>query len=157
MIRIAKSSDAHKPWARMTLSNAIRLIQEALFRADDEYGAVVFDEWFLVSLVGLDRTVLHYTGPRYEHDARSFIEDIRPLGKELVEHKHRIGNVDFAPDGIGPGFDVMVTLGAGFFAIFNNTTGSTDELSNRPEWRRVEDVMIGMGRKFLSDPVVIEP
>ena len=146
----------HKPLWQMTLNEAIRLIQEALFRADDKYGTVVFDEWFLVSLVGLDRTVLHYVGPRYEHDAKSFVEDIRPLGNELVEHKHRVGNVDFAPDGIGPGFDAMITLGAGFFAIFNDTTGSTDELQERAEWRGVEDELIGVGQQFLGDPMELD-
>lgn len=137
----------------MTLSKAIRSIQESLFRADDRYGSVVFDEWFLVSLVGLNRTVLHYAGPRYEHDAQNFVEDIRPLGNELVEHKHRVGNVDFAPDGIGPGFDVMITLGAGFVAILNDTTGTTDELQERAEWRGVEDELIELGQKFLRDPL----
>ena len=139
----------------MTLSKAIRLIQEALFRADDKYGNKVFDEWFLVSLVGLDRTVLHYAGPRYEHGSKSFVEDIRPLGNELVEHKHRVGNVDFAPDGIGPGFDAMITLGAGFFAIFNDTTGSTDDLQESSEWRGVEDELIEVGQKFLHDPLEV--
>ncbi len=137
----------------MNVPTSIRQIQLALFAADDKYGEVVFDEWILVSLVGLDRTVLHYAGPRYEHDGRAFVEDLRPLADELVEHRHRIGKVDFAPDAFGPGFDAMITVGAGFYAILNDTRGSTIELQESARWKEVEADLISLGEKFRDDPL----
>lgn len=140
----------------MKLATAIRRIQTALFDIDDQFGNVAFDEWFLVSLVGLDRTVLHYSGPRYEHDADEFIENIRPMAKELVEHRHRVGNVDFAPDGIGPGFDAMITLGFGYYAILNDTTGSTTDLQQHPKWKAMESRLLEAGDAFREDPLSID-
>jgi len=140
----------------MNLDSAIRHIQLALFDADEKYQRVVFDEWFLVSLVGLEQKVLHYSGPRYEHNYQTFIEDIRPLARELVERKHRVGNVDFAPDGIGPGFDAMITLGAGFYAILNDTRGSTEQLQENDRWAAVEQDLIRLGDRFRSDPLQMD-
>ncbi len=140
----------------MNLATAIRRIQTALFDIDARFGTVAFDEWFLVSLVGLDRTVLHYSGPRYEHDADEFIENIRPMARELIEHRHRVGNVDFAPDGIGPGFDAMITLGLGYYAILNDTTGSTEDLQQHQEWKSMESRLIEAGAGFREDPLTIE-
>lgn len=139
----------------MNLASAIRRIQSALFELDDQFGGVAFDEWFLVSLVGLDRTVLHYAGPRYEHNANEFIENIRPMARELIERRHRVGNVDFAPDGIGPGFDAMITLGAGYYAILNDTTGSTEDLQQHKNWKTMEERLIQMGSGFRQDPLSI--
>ena len=140
----------------MTLDTAIKQIQLALFSANEKYNGVVFDEWFVVSMVGLDRTVLHYADPRYEHDHRTFTEDIRPMANELVEHKHRIGNVDFAPDGIGPGFDAMITIGTGFYAILNDTRGTTTDLQESERWKSVEEDLIRLGEEFREDPLAVE-
>jgi len=139
----------------MNLASAIRRIQSALFAVDDQFGSVAFDEWFLVSLVGLDRTVLHYAGPRYGHDANEFIENIRPMARELIEHRHRVGNVDFAPDGIGPGFDAMITLGSGYYAILNDTTGSTEDLQQHENWKSIETQLIEVGDGFRLDPLAV--
>lgn len=137
----------------MNIPTAIKQIQLALYEADNKYGEIVFNEWLIVSMVGLDRTVLHYAGPRYEHDYRTFTNDIRPMANELVEHKHRIGNVDFAPDGFGPGFDAMITLGAGFYAILNDTRASTSDLQESEQWKNVEADLIRLGEKFRDDPL----
>ena len=152
-IAIAQSNS--HPSGYMNLDTAIKKIQLALFDADAKYERVVFDEWFIVSLVGLEQAVLHYSGPRYGHNYKTFTEDIRPLANQLIEHKHRIGNVDFAPDGIGPGFDAMITLGTGFYAILNDTRGSTTELQENNRWAAVEEDLIGLGDKFRSDPLLV--
>jgi hypothetical protein len=67
----------------------------------------------VVALSGLERCVLHYSGPRYEHSPADFPNDLRPLAAELVDQSGRDGNVDFAKDGVGQKFDVLITMVSG--------------------------------------------
>ena len=139
----------------MDLDTARRAFSKSLSLIDDCLERTVFDEWMFVSLVGLERTILHYSGPRPQTAEQQFAEDLRPLGRELVEHHHRVGNVDFAPDGNGPAFDVLITLGFGHFAILNDTRGSTSDLRLLPDWYTAEAELIRLGDVFLADPLAI--
>ena len=137
----------------MNLDAARHAISLALHRADEALGRTTFDEWMIVSLVGLGRDVLHYSGPRPETALAQFAEDLRPLARELLERHHRVGNVNFVPDGEGPAFDALISLGAGLYAILNDTRGSTSDLQKLPDWPAAEQHLVTLGDRFLKDPL----
>jgi hypothetical protein len=139
----------------MNLDSARRIITKALVSADDLLGRTAFNEWMLVSLVGLERQVLYYAGPRPETAQEQFADDLRPLARELIDHRHRIGKVDFVPDGDGPAFDVLITLGAGLFAILNDTSGTTTDLRREAAWREAEARIIQLGDCFVHEPLAL--
>lgn len=139
--------------AHMILETALRSVGRCLAQVDNTLDRVVFNEWMIVNLVGLQREVLHYSGPRPESAREQFADDLRPLARELVEKRHRVGKVDFAPDGDGPAFDVLITLGAGVFAILNDTRGTTSDLRRHPDWKDAETEIIRLGDMFVRDPL----
>jgi hypothetical protein len=103
----------------------------------------------VVALSGLERYVLHYSGPRYEHSPADSPNDLRPLAAELVDQSGRDGNVDFAKDGVGQKFDVLITIGIGLYIILNDTHGSCEELERQPNWGTVRNELIELGQHFL--------
>jgi hypothetical protein len=139
----------------MNLDEARRQIQGSLVTVDDAFGRTVFDEWMVVALSGLERYVLHYSGPRYEHSPEDFPNDLRPLASELVSHDGRVGNVDFAQDGVGQKFDVLITIGIGLYIILNDTHGSCEELERQPNWAAVRDELVDLGQRFLHEPMTL--
>ena len=139
----------------MILEHARRTIAKALVSVDDKLDRTAFDEWMIVSLVGLEREVIHYSGPRPESAREQFADDLRPLARALVDDRQHIGNVDFVPDGDGPAFDVLITLGAGLFAILNDTRGSTDDLRRHRSWSDAEREILRLGDAFIEDPLTV--
>lgn len=139
----------------MNLDVARRTINQALLRVDEALERGAFDEWMIISLVGLDRDVLHYSGPRPETARDTFADDLRPLARELLAHANRVGNVHFVPDGDGPAFDVCIRLGVAFYAILNDTKGSTTDLQQLPEWPGAKAELIRLGDLFAADPLAL--
>lgn len=139
----------------MDLDAAKNTISRSLSKTDSLLHRTAFDEWMIVNLVGLHREVLHYSGSRPQSAQNQFTDDLRPLGRELIDRNHRVGNVDFVPDGDGPAFDVLLTLGVGLFAILNDTQGSTTDLRQLPAWQDVEHELIRLGDAFLADPLAL--
>ncbi|MFT6620733.1 MAG: hypothetical protein ACJASX_003647 [Limisphaerales bacterium] len=71
------------------------------------------------------------------------------MAAELVDQSGRDGNVDFAKDGVGQKFDVLITIGIGLYIILNDTHGSCEELERQPNWGTVRNELIELGQHFL--------
>jgi hypothetical protein len=119
----------------MDLDAAKNTISRSLSKTDSLLQRTAFDEWMIVNLVGLHREVLHYSGSRPQSAQNQFTDDLRPLGRELIDRNHRVGNVDFVPDGDGPAF--------------------TTDLRQLPAWQDVEHELIRLGDAFLADPLAL--
>lgn len=137
----------------MKLADARKLIQLCLIDADAAYGDTLFDEWMIVWMAGIHRDIVHYSGPRFEK-AADFQEDIQPLKQSFEGKSYHVGDLEFARDGEGTGFDVMLMAGEGIYVIFNHTEKCMLSIShNTTEWNQAQIPLLNMADSFGRDPL----
>ena len=119
------------------------------------YGAVVFDEWAVVSLAKNKARVQHYVGPRNDDFLRNFARDLGSLRMELMGGNYGPGDFEFARHGIGTGIEAFLVLGHGFYLICNNTNDSMDNISKNPRWLAAQVPFAEFADRVRVDPLTI--
>ena len=135
----------------MKLAEARKWIQLCLIEADAAYGDTVFDEWMIVQVAGLSRDIVYYSGPRYDKTA-NFQEDLVSL-KRRMQAQYHVGDLEFAHDGEGPAFDMVVIAGKELFVVLNNTSKSLKGLALCSTWANAQLPLVKMAEHFHSDPL----
>jgi len=137
----------------MRISEATDLIKSCTEKMNARYAKVVFDEWAIVSLGGKKARLLAYEGPRKEGFQKNFLKDAGRLRAPLLTLPHDPGDFEFAPDGVGTGFEAFTVLGAGVYLIWNNTVLSMDGISREPKWLAAQVPFVDLTDEFRADPV----
>ena len=138
----------------MKICEATNLIKHCTQRMNASYAKVVFDEWAIVSLAAGNRgRLLAYQGPRKESFQRDFLKDAGRLRGPLLRVDHDPGDFEFAPDGVGTGFEAFTVLGAGVYLIWNNTVLSMDGISSEPRWLAAQVPFLDLTEQFRANPV----
>jgi len=137
----------------MKIRDATSLIRTCTEKMNARYERVVFDEWAIVSLTGERGRLLAYQGPRKEGFQRNFLKDAGRLREPLLRVEHDPGYFEFAPDGVGTGFEAFTALGAGLYLIWNNTALSMDGITREPRWLAAQVPFVDLTEEFRADPV----
>ena len=138
----------------MKICEATNLIKHCSQKMNASYAKVVFDEWAIVSLAAGNRgRLLAYQGPRKESFQRDFLKDAGRLRGPLLRVDHDPGDFEFAPDGVGTGFEAFTVLGAGVYLIWNNTVLSMDCISREPRWLSAQVPFVELTEEFRANPV----
>jgi len=137
----------------MKICEATNLIKHCTERMNASYAKVVFDEWAIVSLAGNRGRLLAYQGPRKQSFQRDFLKDAGRLRAPLLRVDHGPGDFEFAPDGVGTGFEAFTALGAGVYLIWNNTVLSMDGITKEPRWLAAQVPFLDLTEKFRANPV----
>ena len=139
----------------MTLDEITSQIKNCASQMNARYGAVVFDEWAIVSLVQNKARILSYIGPRNDDFLKNFARDLGTLRAELVAGQYGAGDFEFARHGIGTGFESFLVLGTGVYLICNNTHESMDSITKNPRWLEAQVPFAELADKVRTHPVVI--
>ncbi len=139
----------------MTLDEITSQIKNCASQMNARYGAVVFDEWAIVSLVQNKARILSYIGPRNDDFLKNFARDLGTLRAELVAGQYGAGDFEFARHGIGTGFESFLVLGTGVYLICNNTHESMDSITKNPRWLEAQVPFAELADKVRARPVVI--
>ena len=139
----------------MTLDEIKDHIKNCASRMDASYGAEVFDEWAIISLVHNRARILNYVGPRNDAFLKNFAKDLGTLRAELVGGKYGPGDFEFARHGTGTGFESFLVLGAGVYLICNNTHGSMDSITKNPHWLDAQVPFVELADRVRTHPVVL--
>ena len=137
----------------MTIDEATKHIKTCSDQMNDRYGAVVFDEWAVVSLEQNKGRVLSYVGPRNEEFMKNFSTDLGTLRTELLDSKYSVGDFEFARHGVGTSFESFMVLGDGVYLVCNNTKASMDEIAKNPKWLNAQVPFAELSDKIRSNPV----
>lgn len=141
----------------MNLDEATQLIQTQMDRMAEVYKKPVFDEWAVLFILERRGRILSYHGPRRDDFQRSFLEDVKALGPELLSGRQNIGDFEFSTEGAGTGFDAFIVLGRGLFLICNNTTQSIAGITRNPLWLSAQVPFVELSDRFRADPLVHAP
>ena len=106
---------------------------------NSRYGAVVFDEWAVVSLAENKARVMAYTGPRNDDFLKNFAKDLGSLRAELLGGKYGPGDFEFSRHGVGTGIEAFLVLGTSIYLMCNNTTQTMDAIAKNPRWLVAQD------------------
>jgi len=137
----------------MKLADARKLIQLCLIDADAAYGDTLFDEWMIVWMAGHHRDIVHYSGPRFDK-AADFQADMQPLKQSFEGRSYHVGDLEFARDGEGTGFDAILMAGVGAYVIFNHTEKCLLRIShNSAQWRQAQIPLVKLADAFGRDPL----
>ena len=137
----------------MKIVEAANLIKSCAEKMNARYAKVVFDEWAIVSLAGAKGRLLAYEGPRKEGFQKDFLKDAGCLRAPLMTIEHDPGDFEFAPDGVGTGFEAFTVLGRGVYLIWNNTVLSMDCISREPRWLSAQVPFVELTEEFRANPV----
>src|SRR5260221_8274652 len=137
----------------MRICEATDLIKSCTEKMNARYAKVVFDEWAIVSLGGKTARLLAYEGPRKEGFQKNFLKDAGRLRAPLLTLPQDAGDFEFAPDGVGTGFEAFTVLGAGVYLIWNNTVLSMDGISSEPRWLAAQVPFLDLTEQFRANPV----
>lgn len=140
----------------MDLATARTHIQTALERMRAVYGAVVFDEWALLSLAAKHGGVLAYAGPRVESFGLRLTADAGPLRAAATAEPTEVGDLIFALEATGTRYDALLRVGAASYLVCNHTQKTMMEIRAEAGWLKAQAVLFELGEKFRVDPLVAE-
>ncbi|MEY2877961.1 MAG: hypothetical protein RLZZ15_341, partial [Verrucomicrobiota bacterium] len=66
------------------------------------------------------------------------------------------GDLVFALDAAGTGYDVFLRLGATSYLVCNHTDRALAKIREHPGWLGAQAVLFELGEKFRADPLVEE-
>jgi len=115
------------------------------------YGRLLFDEW---AVLGGNRGVLAYAGPRPDRFRRQVPDDAAPLRAEAATQPSAVGDIVFALEADGTRYDAFVRLGDTSYLVCNHTARTMAEIRADPGWLKVQPVLFELGEKFRVDPLV---
>jgi hypothetical protein len=139
----------------MTLEEISGDIKACAATMNTRYGAVVFDEWAVVSLAENKARVLFYTGPRNDAFLANFVKDLGALRTELLGNKYGPGDFEFSRHGVGTAIEAFVVLGQGNYLICNNTQDSMDNIAKNPRWLNAQVAFVELAEKIRANPLAI--
>jgi hypothetical protein len=137
----------------MKIENAKRLVQSCSEQMNELYGAVVFDEWAIVSLVDNKAHLLGYAGPRKKSFLQNFVIDAGALRAGLMTQNFEPGDFEFARHGVGHAYEAFMALGEGMYLICNNTVQSMDTISRNPRWISSQEPFVSLSEHFRAHPM----
>jgi hypothetical protein len=113
----------------MDLATARLHIHAALERMRAVYGAVVFDEWALLSLAAKHGGVLAYQGPT------------------------EVGDLVFALEATGTRYDALLRVGEASYLVCNHTQKTMLDIRAEAGWLKAQGLLVELGEKFSVDPL----
>lgn len=140
----------------MDLATARNHIHVALERMRAAYGAVVFDEWALLSLGAKHGGVLAYVGRRVESFGPQVTVDSAPLRAAVAAHPVAVGDLVFALEATGSRYDALLHVGEASYLICNHTQKTMLEIRAEAGWLKAQAVLFELGEKFRADPLVTD-
>lgn len=139
----------------MTLDDLSAKIKACGQQMNARYGAIVFDEWAVVSLAENKARVLFYTGPRNDEFLHNFVKDLGHLRVALHDAQFGVGDFEFARHATGTHIEAFLVLGNGLYLICNNTQASMDVIAKNPRWLEAQVAFAEMAEAIRSSPLVI--
>ena len=139
----------------MDLASARLHIHTAIERMRSVYGAVVFDEWAVLSPGAKHGGVVAYAGPRVENFRPHVKLDAGPLVAETRAEPALIGDLVFALEAAGTRYDVMIRVGEGSYLVCNHTQKTMLEIRAEAGWLKAQALLFELAEKFRNDPLVI--
>ena len=122
---------------------------------NSRYGAVVFDEWAVVSLAENKARVMAYTGPRNDDFLKDFAKDLGALRAELFDGKYGPGDFEFSRHGVGTGIEAFLVLGTSIYLMCNNTTETMDAIAKNPRWLGAQVPFVELAEKVRTNPLAV--
>lgn len=138
----------------MTLADARTALVATLGRMNAAYGAVVFNEWVLVSIRADNNAILAYDGPRAEKYKQHFTLDLSSMLRELATQKLGVGDFAFASDAPGTHYDACLRMGESSYLFCNHTTRTMTEIRQSPLWLAAQKHWAELSQKVAADPLV---
>jgi hypothetical protein len=140
---------------RMTLDDISARIKACAQQMDARYGAVVFDEWAVVSLAENKARVLFYTGPRNDEFLKNFVTDLGSLRTALRDVKYGAGDFEFSRHAAGSQLEAFLVVGVGLYLVCNNTRSSMDAIAKNPRWLGAQVPFVELAEAVRANPLVI--
>jgi hypothetical protein len=137
----------------MKIQEATNLIKTCTQKMNARYSKVVFDEWAIVSMAGSRARLLAYQGPRPDSFQKNFLKDAGRLRAPLLTRQHQPGDFEFAPDGVGTGFEAITALGSDVYLIWNNTAQCMDGIASEPRWLAAQVPFVDLTEEFRANPI----
>jgi hypothetical protein len=139
----------------MTLENICGHIKVCAEHMNSRYGAVVFDEWVVVSLERNRARILSYTGPRNDDFLKNFVTDLGALRTTLLDASYGAGDFEFSRHGVGTGIEAFLVLGQGLYLICNNTLESMESIAKNPRWLGAQVPFAEFADKVRTSPLAV--
>lgn len=136
----------------MTLLEIRKRVESCASQMNDRYGAVVFDEWAVVSIEQQRAQVLWYDGPRNDQFLASFVSDLGALRAELLNGRYSAGDFEFTRNATGTLFEAFIMLRGGLYLICNNTRSSMNEITRNPRWLHAQVPFAELADGLRADP-----
>jgi hypothetical protein len=137
----------------MDLATARLHIHAALERMRAVYGAVVFDEWALLSLAAKHGGVLAYQGPRVESFRLQLTADSAPLREASAAEPTEVGDLVFALEATGTRYDALLRVGEASYLVCNHTQKTMLDIRAEAGWLKAQGLLVELGEKFSVDPL----
>lgn len=128
------------------------MIEDCGNRMNEKYGAVVFDEWLIVSTGDADKILAH-SSPRGDRLIEAFQNDAKIIHEELTSTNHPIGDFGFTHEGHGTRFDAFVVLGKNLFVLWNKIGETTSFITKNPRWTVAQTEFVRFTEIIRSNPV----
>lgn len=122
---------------------------------NSRYGAVVFDEWAVVSLAENKARVMAYTGPRNDDFLKDFAKDLGALRAELLGGKYGPGDFEFSRHSEGTGIEAFLVLGTSIYLMCNNTTQTMDVIAKNPRWLVAQVPFVELAERVRTHPLTV--
>lgn len=139
----------------MTLEEILVKIKACAQQMNTRYGAIVFDEWVLVSLEQNRARILHYAGPRNDEFLKNFVNDLGSLRVALHDAKYGPGDFEFARHATGTRIEAFLVAGPGLYLICNNTQNSMDAIAKNPRWLDAQVPFVELAETIRANPLGI--
>ena len=140
---------------RMTLDDISARIRACAQQMDARYGAVVFDEWAVVTLAENKARVLFYTGPRNDEFLKNFVADLGSLRTALRDAKYGVGDFEFSRHAAGSQLEAFLVVGVGIYLVCNNTRSSMDAIAKNPRWLGAQVPFVELAEAVRASPLAI--
>ncbi|MBC7367057.1 MAG: hypothetical protein H7343_09645 [Undibacterium sp.] len=122
----------------MDLATARIHIPAALERMRAVYGAIVFDEWALLSLAAKHGGVLAYGGPRAESFGLRLTADAGPLRNAATMEPVEVGDLIFALEAKDTRYDALLRVGEASYPVCNHTQKTMLEIRAETGWLKAQ-------------------
>jgi hypothetical protein len=139
----------------MTLDEMTEQIKACASLMNSRYGAVVFDEWAVVSLAENKARVMAYTGPRNDDFLKNFAKDLGTLRAELFDGRYGPGDFEFSRHGVGTGIEAFLVLGTSIYLMCNNTTQTMDAIAKNPRWLVAQVPFVEFAERVRTHPLTV--
>ena len=139
----------------MTIDDLSVKIKACGHQMNAQYGAIVFDEWAVVSLAENKARVLFYTGPRNDEFLHNFVKDLGHLRVALHDAQFGVGDFEFARHATGTHIEAFLVLGNGLYLICNNTQATMDVIAKNPRWLEAQVAFAELAENVRSSPLII--